>query len=74
MISRDRLPSSIKQPLRERAIKNSKVRVSLSPKSIADLTEAELEIIVKEEEDKIIAKLKTYSITALAALLGISWV
>ena len=73
MISRTLLPKTIQVALRDKAIAHTKERVNASSKSLSELSEAELECLVKEEEDKIISLVKTLSITALAALLGISW-
>lgn len=73
MTLRKLLPHAIQTALRNKAINNAKVRVGVSPKSMKELSEIDLEIIVKEEEDKILSKAKSISITALAALLGISW-
>lgn len=73
MTLRKLLPHTIQTALRNKAINNAKVRVEVSPKSMEELSEVDLEIIVKEEEEKILSKAKSISITALAALLGISW-
>ena len=69
---KDELSQKIKQALREKALLRAKARLAENRVDINELSEEELEIIVKDEEDKLIDELKSKSILGLAALLGIS--
>jgi len=69
---KDQLSQKIKQALREKALLRAKARLAENRVDINELSEEELEIIVKDEEDKLIDELKSKSILGLAALLGIS--
>ena len=60
--------------LREKAILRTRARLVESRVDIESLTDEELEIIIADEEDKLIGEYKTRGIIALLALLGISWV
>lgn len=62
----------IAKALREKAIEQTKVRLALAELNIADLSEDELEIIVKEEEEKIKARFTWTLGAALMAYLGLS--
>ncbi len=68
--------SSIKgkyhERIREKAIGRAQTRIIIAGKSPEDFSEEELEIIVKEEEDKILGDAKEKGLLALAALLGLS--
>jgi len=68
------LEQLVKTKLREKALLRTKARPIENGVDIDDLTEEELEIIIKDEEDKLIDNYKTNSIVVLAALLGISLV
>ena len=69
---KDQLSQKIKEALREKALLRAKARLAENRVDINELSEDELEIIVKDEEDKLIDELKSKSILGLAALLGIS--
>lgn len=62
-----------KANIREKAIKHAKTRILLAGKQVEDFSPDELEIIVKEEEDKIIAQFKEKGALAALAFLGIGW-
>lgn len=68
---KDALLARYKDRIRESAIERAKVRVVLQGKSVSGYTEDELEIIVKEEEDKLKEELKTKSFAAILAILGL---
>ncbi|TVZ39169.1 hypothetical protein P886_3564 [Alteromonadaceae bacterium 2753L.S.0a.02] len=59
--------------IRAKAIERAKTRIYLHGKKPEEFEEDVLEIIVKEEEDKIKAELKDKTIIALLAALGISF-
>jgi len=60
--------------LREKAIMRTRARLIESRVDIDELSDEELEIIIKDEEDKLLDEYKTKGIIALLALLGISWI
>lgn len=57
--------------IREKAITRAKARIALSGRSPTELSEEELEIIVKEEEDKIRQLIVGSSAAAALVILGI---
>ncbi len=60
--------------LREKAILRTRGRLVESRVDIESLSDEELEIIITDEEDKLIGEYKSRGIIALLALLGISWI
>ena len=62
----------LKQKVRDKAISRAKTRIVLAGKSPEDFNEQELEIIVKEEEDKILGSAKEKGLLVLMSLLGLS--
>ncbi len=66
------LNQKIRKAIRKRAIESAKARLIVERVNIDELSDEELEIIIKDEENKIIDTLKSRSIMALLALLGIS--
>ncbi len=73
-----RLPQKSKEKirlrLREKAIMRTRARLIESRVDIEDLSDEELEIIIKDEEDKLMDDYKTKGLIALLALLGLSWI
>lgn len=71
-----RYPQSLKnrvaRSVREKAILRTKARLVENRVQFSELSDEELEIIIKDEEDRLIGEYKTKSIVALLALLGIS--
>ncbi|WP_292655858.1 hypothetical protein [Nitratifractor sp.] len=59
--------------LRERAILRTRARLVESGVDIRNLSDEELEVIIADEEDKLIGEYKSRGLIALLALLGISW-
>jgi len=59
--------------LRERAILRTRARLVESGVDINRLSDEELEVIIADEEDKLIGEYKSRGLIALLALLGISW-
>ena len=68
----DELKDKVYKKLREKAILRTKARLVENGIDINELSKEDLEIIIKDEEDKIMDDLKSKSILGLAALLGIS--
>lgn len=58
--------------IREKAIKEVKVKIAMANKSIDDFERDELEILVKEEEQKIKARYKDNGVLLLLAYLGLN--
>ncbi|WP_456451971.1 hypothetical protein [Hydrogenimonas sp.] len=60
--------------LREKALLRTRARLVESRVDIDSLTDEELEVIIADEEDKLIGEYKSRGLIALLALLGISWI
>lgn len=73
MLAKLKLPGKIKVKVRDTAISRAKTRILLAGRKSTDFTEDELEIIVREEEDKIYGNLREKGLLALAAALGLGW-
>lgn len=69
---KDKLLYRYRDTIREKAIARAKARIALSGRSPAALSEDELEVIVKEEEDKIKQVIYGSSIAAIMLVLGIT--
>lgn len=63
----------IETRIRNKAIERAKTRIYLHGRKPEDYDANVLEIIVKEEEDKIKSELKNKTIVALLAALGLSF-
>ena len=59
--------------LREKAILRTRARLIESGTDINRLSDEDLEVIIADEEDKLIGEYKSKGLIALLALLGISW-
>ena len=57
--------------IREKAIEQAKVEISLAGKKNEDYDQEQLEIIVKAEEDKIIRRYKNSSLVLILLALGL---
>ena len=58
--------------IREKAIREVKVKMAKANKSIDDFDRDELEVLVKEEEQKIKARYKDNGVLLLLAYLGLN--
>lgn len=67
---RDQVVGEYETRLREKAIEKAKVRIVLHGRSVEDYSPDDLEIIVKEEEDKLREGLKNKGLYAVMAFLG----
>ena len=67
----ERLINKGRQRLRDRAIVNAKKRIALAGRTPDSFTEGELETVVREEEVKLIERLKKGSLVSIAIALGI---
>lgn len=66
------LKDKIKEKIRENAVLSTKARLALVHKTFDDYTNEELEIIISDEERKIIDELKTKSLLLALAALGLN--
>ena len=57
--------------IREKAIDQAKVEIALAGKEVTDYNAEQLEIIVKDQEDKIIQKYKNSTVVVFLLALGI---
>lgn len=57
--------------IREKAIDQAKVEIALAGKEVSDYTAEQLEIIVKDQEDKIIQKYRNSTLIVFLLALGI---
>ena len=62
----------IEKKIRDKAISRAQTRILLAGKTPEDFNADELEIIVKEEEDKIFGSAKEKGLLVLVSLLGLS--
>ncbi len=69
---KDSILDKYRSKIRERAITQAKARIALSSKPLEDFTEEELEIIVRDEEEKVKSTLKQSGVVALLITLGLS--
>ncbi len=67
------LKNGIKRKIREKAILKTKARLAEHHKTFDDYTDDELEIIIADEESKIKDDLKTKSLVAALAILGLDF-
>ncbi|MBU2917688.1 hypothetical protein KO505_06900 [Psychrosphaera sp. F3M07] len=66
------LKDKLNQKIRDKAISRAKTRIVLAGKVPEDFNEEQLEVIVKEEEEKILSGAKEKGLLVLASLLGLS--
>jgi len=67
------LRDNLSQKIRDKAISRTETRILIAGKKIDDFNEEELEVIVKEEEDKLKQQLKEKGLMALVMVLGMGW-
>ena len=68
----DDFSNQVLDALREKAIEQTKAKIALSGKNSADFNQDELEILVKDEEEKIKTRFKNTLGLGLIAFLGLS--
>ena len=66
------MQEKVRLKIRARAIENAKVTIILAQRDINTFTEEELEIIIADEERKVIDKIKSMSFFGILAFFGIS--
>lgn len=67
------LTNRFKKAVREKAISRAYTRILIAGREPESFSEEELEIIVREEEDKIKANYKEKGLLGIAAALGLGW-
>lgn len=67
------LKESVKNKIREKAVLSTKARLAEHHKTFDDYSDEELEIIIADEERKIKDDLKTKSLVAALAILGLDF-
>ena len=70
-LSKKRIIDKLAVSTREKAISRAKTRILLHGRTVEEYSEADLEAIVKEEEDKINADYRKMGLVALLAMIGI---
>ncbi len=68
---KQRVLGKYRSVIREKAIDQAKVEIALAGKEVTDYTAEQLEIIVKDQEDKIIQKYRNSTIVVFLLALGI---
>ena len=66
------VPLKINQHIRDKAIDRAKTRIAVAGSDPKKMSQMDLEILVKEEEDQIRGSIKEKGILAVLALLGIN--
>ncbi len=69
----EKVRSKARERLREKALSRTHARLVISGVDIDTLSDDDLEVIIADEENKLIDEYKSRGIIALLALLGISW-
>lgn len=72
-IKSDTIKDKINFRIREKAILATKARLAENHKSFDDFSDEELDIIITDEERKIVDDLKTKSLVAALAILGLDF-
>ena len=62
-----------KKNVRDNAIKNFEHELKLRQKKVSDFSDDEIEVLIAEEERKIIAIHKTFSYRSIFAILTLGW-
>lgn len=66
------IPKKYRSVIREKAINRARTRIVVAGGDPASFSQNDLEVVVKEEEDKIKGSMKEKSLLAVLALLGLS--
>lgn len=72
-IKSEKLKEIVKEKIREKAVLSTKARLIENHKTFDDYSDEELEIIIADEERKIIDDLKTKSLVVALAALGLNF-
>jgi|GEM_PF-1049714 len=72
-IKSDKVKEKVNFKIREKAVLATKARLAENHKTFDDFTDEELDVIIGDEERKIIDDLKTKSLVAALAILGLDF-
>lgn len=67
------IPRKYRSFIREKAIKRATTRIVIAGRDPGDFSPEDLEVVVREEEDKIKSQIKEKGLFAVLALLGLTW-
>ena len=67
------IPKKYKSAIREKAIDRAKTRIIVAGNDPRDFNQEDLEVVVKEEEDKIKQSIKEKGLLAILAMLGLNF-
>ncbi|MDE0451170.1 MAG: hypothetical protein OXI90_05310 [Gammaproteobacteria bacterium] len=70
--ARERILAEARGRVREKAIRRAKSRIAIAKRRIEDFSEDELEALVAEEEEKLLARLWQMPLAAVLVALGLS--
>lgn len=68
----EKILKKYKNKIREKAIEQVKVELALNNRNINDISDAELETLVQQQEKDLFAKYKDRTLYAVLAFLGLS--
>ena len=71
-IKSQKLKDAISAKIREKAVLSTKARLMENHKTFDDYTDEQLEVIIEDEERKIVDDLKTKSLVVALAALGLN--
>lgn len=66
------IPDRINRHIREKAIDRARTRIAIAGSDPRKMSQQDLEILVKEEEDRIRGSIKEKGLLAILAILGIN--
>lgn len=66
------VPDRVNAYIREKAIDQARTRIAIAGSDPREISQVDLEIIVKEEEDRIKSSIKEKGLLAVLAVLGIN--
>ena len=70
--TREKLGDRYRHALREKAIAQAKVEIALAGKKVTDYDHEQLELIVKDQESKILQKYRNSAFVVLLLALGLA--
>lgn len=70
--SKDKVTAKYRSALREKAIDQAKVEIALAGKKVSDYDQEQLELIVKDQETKILQKYRNSAFVVVLLALGIA--
>ena len=70
--TKERIIAEARGRIREKAIRRAKSRIAIAKRRVEDFSEDELEALVAEEEEKLLARLWQMPLAAVLVALGLS--